>query len=55
MNPTVSDLAIMRRIKKVIGWNGVKCRTENHGDMIAIYPRGSAMVCFITYAEDAPE
>jgi hypothetical protein len=54
-NSSVSDLAIVRRVKKAIGWNGLKCHTENHGDMIALYPRNMAMVCFITYREDATE
>lgn len=44
-----SDLAAVRRVKKEIGWNGHKCRVENYGDMIALYPRGYCEVCFITF------
>lgn len=44
-----SDLAAVRRVKKEIGWSGYPCRTENYGDMIAIYPRGICQVCLITF------
>ena len=44
-----SDLAAVRRVKKAIGWNGMRCRVENLGDDIAIYPRGMCQVCFITF------
>lgn len=49
----MSDLAIVRRVKKLIGWNGVKCRVDYFGDNIAIYPAGMCQVCFISfYAHD---
>ncbi len=41
-----SDLAAIRRVKKEIGWNGVRCKVENCGDMIILRPR-FAQVCFI--------
>jgi hypothetical protein len=44
-----SDLAAVRRVKKAIGWNGYKCRADNFGDMIALYPAGMCQVCFITF------
>ena len=44
-----SDIAAVRRVKKVIGWENVKCRKENHGDMIVLYPAGSCTVCFISF------
>lgn len=44
-----SDLAAVRRVKKAIGWSGIRCRVENYGDMIALYPRGMNQVCFITF------
>ena len=44
-----SDLAAVRRVKKAIGWEGVKCRKENHGDIIALYPVSSCTVCFISF------
>ena len=44
-----SDLAAVRRVKKALGLNGVRCRVDNFGDTIALYPRGSCTVCFITF------
>ena len=44
-----SDLAAVRRVKKAIGWNGVKCRTETYGDDITLRPIGVNQVCFITF------
>lgn len=44
-----SDLAAVRRVKKAIGWNGIKCRVDNYGDTIALYPVGMCQVCFITF------
>lgn len=47
----ISNLAIMRRIKKEIGWNGYRCAVDNFGDMLAIRPAGICQVCFITFGE----
>lgn len=44
-----SDLAAVRRVKKAIGWSGIKCRVDNYGDTIEIYPAGMCQVCFITF------
>ena len=44
-----SDLAAIRRVKKAIGWNGVKCRVFNYGDMIQLHPIGLCQVCFISF------
>jgi hypothetical protein len=44
-----SDLAAIRRVKKAIGWNGVRCIVENDGDCITLRPRGMCQVCFITF------
>lgn len=44
-----SDRAAIRRVKKAIGWNGIKCRVENYGDSIALYPAGMCQVCFINF------
>lgn len=46
-----SDRAAVRRVKKVIGWNGIKCRTVTDGDTIALYPYGLLQVCFISFHE----
>ena len=44
-----SDLAAVRRVKKAIGWNGLRCKVDNYGDTIALYPVGMCQVCFITF------
>lgn len=49
--PGQSDLAVIRRVKKVIGWTGVKCTKVDHGDMIELRPRGFCNVAFITFGE----
>jgi len=46
-----SDLALIRRIKKVIGWTGAKCKKNVFGDMIELRPVGICIVCFITFSE----
>lgn len=44
-----SDLAIVRRVKREIGWSGHRCRTKKWGDGIRIVPRGICQVCFIDF------
>jgi len=44
-----SDIAIIRRVKRELGWSGIKCRTEKYGDSISIWPIGICNVCFITF------
>lgn len=44
-----SDLAAIRRVKKEIGWNGLRCKVEYAGDLIVIHPQGLCQVCFITF------
>ena len=44
-----SNLAAVRRVKKAIGWSGVRCRVENYGDHIALWPVGICQVCFIDF------
>lgn len=44
-----SDLKIMRRIKKVIGWTGVKCIVMKHGDFWEIRPRNFCNVVFVYF------
>ena len=47
----LSDLALVRRAKKLTGFSGYRARVEKYGDMIAIYPRDFCQVVFITYIE----
>lgn len=44
-----SDLAIVRHVKRLIGWNGHRCDTDTSGDQITTRPRGEHQVCFITW------
>ena len=44
-----SDLAAIRRVKKAIGWENVRCRKEYQGETIALYPYGSCTVCYIDF------
>lgn len=43
----ISDRALVCRAKAWAGLSGHPCRTENMGDLIAIYPQGSCTVLFI--------
>lgn len=44
-----SDLAAVRRVKKVAGWENVRCKKENYGDMIVLRPVGQCIVMFINF------
>jgi hypothetical protein len=44
-----TNLAAIRKAKKLAGWNGLKCRKESYGEMIALYPYGMCQVMFITF------
>lgn len=44
-----SDLAAIRAVKKEIGWNGLRCKVTDYGDMIEIRPHGLLQVCFIDF------
>lgn len=45
----LSDYSIVRRVKRLIGWNGHRCVTTKYGDMIELRPFGICQVCFITF------
>ena len=42
---------LIRRVKKVIGWTGVRCKKQDFGDMIELKPANFCNVCFITFGE----
>ena len=46
-----TDNQLIRRVKKVIGWTGVKCRKTDFGDMIELRPLNFCNVCFITFED----
>lgn len=43
----ISDLKLIRLAKKWADWSGIKCRKEDFGDTIALYPQKSCQVLFI--------
>lgn len=42
-----SDLALVRRVKKALGMEGVRCRKEEWGDTLVLRPIGRCLVVFI--------
>lgn len=48
---TLSQRALVRRVKALIGWTGARCDVTDYGDMLDIRPRGTCIVCFVTYGE----
>ncbi len=48
----LTDLQAVRLAKKLCGLSGHPCRSENWGDVIALYPRGICQVIFIGYQDD---
>ena len=47
-----SDLALVRRVKKVPAWQNLRCRTERSSDGITLYLVGFNMICFTIFQED---
>lgn len=48
---TDSDLALIRAVKRILGWSGHPCRVERYGDSFAIYPRGVCQVAFVDWPQ----
>lgn len=44
----ISNRALVRRGKAVLGLSGVRCRVSNMGDMIELRPVGSCTVAFLS-------
>jgi hypothetical protein len=42
-----TDKTAVRRAKKAIGWNGIRCDREDCGEFIKLIPRGMCQVAFI--------
>lgn len=42
-----SDLMLVRRVKKALGLEGVRCRKVNFGEIIELRPVGACVVIFI--------
>jgi hypothetical protein len=43
-----SDLSLIRKVKKAVGWNGIRCRTDILSDMIQLTPSGMCQTMFVT-------
>lgn len=46
-----SRLALMRRVKKEVGLNGVRCRVSDYGDSWRLDIRGACICAFINWIE----
>ena len=42
-----SDLALVRRVKKALGLEAVRCKREDYGDQIVLRPVGYCFIVFI--------
>jgi hypothetical protein len=51
IRPGESQLALIRRVKKTIGWSGIRCAVTGSGDFIDIRPAGACLVAFVTWEE----
>jgi len=47
----ISDRALLRRAKRLVGLNGVRGRVENYGDELRFYPYRMARVLFVNTVE----
>lgn len=47
----ISDRQAVRLAKSLAGLTGARCRKEDMGDLIALYPAGSCTVLFLSYSE----
>lgn len=45
----LSNYSAVRRVKKEIGWSGMKCLTVDYGDTIELRPYGQCQVAFISF------
>jgi hypothetical protein len=45
---SVAEHMVIRKLKRMIGLTGVKCKKESYGEMIKLTPYNSATVAFIT-------
>lgn len=45
---TISDLALVRRAKRFAGLQGVRCRVDDYGGDLAIWPIGICEVVFVS-------
>ncbi len=51
MDDKSTDRKIVMKVKKELGFTGIRCNTIKYGDMIEIRPIGICQVIFITFGE----
>lgn len=44
-----TELQVIREVKKLVGWNGLKCKKFDDGQTIELRPHGICQVMFITF------
>lgn len=49
--PGETHRALMRRVKKTLGWSGIRCRVSQYGETIDIRPTDAALVAFVAWEE----
>ncbi len=51
----LTDRQVVVLAKKLSGFTGYKCRKEEYGDTLALYPAGFCQVVFVSWADDGHE
>ena len=49
--PDESSRALMRRVKRTLGWSNIHCTAVNYGYLMDIRPADAALVAFVTWEE----
>ena len=49
--PGASRRTAVRAAKRIAGWAGVRCRTDEFGDEYWLHPYGACMVMFVTFRQ----
>lgn len=47
----MKDREIMKKIKHLAGWTGIKVEREDYGDTWTIRPRKLCQICFVDFEE----
>lgn len=45
----LSDRKLVRLAKRAAGLVGIRCKVEDHGDLIVVKPQGMCRIIFITF------
>lgn len=48
----VMERELVKRVKAELGLTGVRCKREDWGDTIVLWPYGSSTIVFIDYCEE---